>query len=119
MKGDKHIIMFDENPKYSKEIQFHFLKIGLEKGEQAIYTMPEDMEVIEKEMAEQGINVEKYKKENLLDIHHTAHTSQHTQGDPFDNLLRRIFSSNSAKPYRLVGMLDLDKNTKESMKKKL
>ena len=37
MKDDKHIILFDENPEYSKKIQFHFLNSGLEKGEHGIY----------------------------------------------------------------------------------
>jgi len=31
MNGDKHIVLFDENPEYSKKIQFHFLNNGLEK----------------------------------------------------------------------------------------
>ena len=44
MEEEKHIIMFDENPQYSKKIQFHFLKTGLEKWEH-------------------GIDVEKYKDE--------------------------------------------------------
>ena len=62
IRNDKHIIMFDENPAYSKKIQFHFLNNGLEKGEHVIYAMPEDKDVIEKEMKGYGIDVEKYKK---------------------------------------------------------
>ena len=77
MKGDKHIIMFDENPEYSKRIQFSFLKKGLEKGEHGIYAMPEDKDVIEKEMKGYGIDVEKYKKENLLDVYHTTKINQY------------------------------------------
>jgi len=115
MKKEKHIIMFDENPEYSKKIQFHFLKNGLEKGERGIYVMPEDEDIIEKEMKEYGIDVGKYKTENLLDIYHTTHTSQYPQEDPFDNLLRRILPSDSIKPCRIVGMLDFDKKTRNGM----
>ena len=107
--------MFDENPAYSKKIHFHFLNDGLEKGEHAIYAMPEDKDVIEKEMKRYGIDVEKYKKENLLDVYHTAKTNQYQQGDFFDNLLRRIMPSDPAKICRIVGMLNFDMNTQEGM----
>jgi hypothetical protein len=115
MKDDKHIILFDENPAYSKKIQFHFLEKGLERGEQGVYAMPENEKVIEKEMSNHGIDVEKYKKEGILNIHQTAKTHQYPQGDHFENLMSRIFSSNLAKPYRIVGMLDFDMNTKKGM----
>ena len=86
----------------------------MEKGEHGIYAMPEDEDVIKKEMKEHGIDVEKYKDENLLDIYNTTPISQHPQGDPFDNLSRRILSSDSA-TYRIVGMLDFDMGTKKGM----
>jgi len=115
MEDDKHIIMFDENHKYSKKIQFHFLRNGLEKGEFGIYAMPEDQDTIEKNMEEHGIDVEKYKKENLLNIHNTTHMSQHSHRDPFDNLSRKIMPSDPANPCRIVGMLNFDMNTQEGL----
>jgi len=115
MKGDKHIILFDENHEYSKKIQFHFLNNGLEKGEHGIYAMPENEKIIEREMIDHGIDVKKYKKENLLDVYQTTKTNQYLKGDPFDNLLRRIMSSDPAKICRIVGMLDFDMNTQEGM----
>ncbi len=115
MKDDKHIVMFDENPKYSKEIQFNFLKKGLEKMECGIYAMPEEKEIIEKEMSEYGIDVDKYKKENLLNIYPTTHISHYPQDDPFGVLLRKILPSDNT-PCRIVGMLDFDKKTKKGMK---
>jgi len=113
--NDKHIIMFDENPTYSKKIQFHFLNNGLEKGEHAIYAMPEDKDVIEKEMKGYGIDVEKYKKENLLDVYHTTKINQFPQGDSFDNLLKRIMPSDPTEICRIVGMLNFDTSTQEGM----
>ena len=115
MHDDKHIIMFDENPTYSKKIQFHFLNNGLEKGEHAIYAMPKDKDVIEKEMKGYGIDVEKYQKENLLDVYNTEKINQYLQGDSFDNLLRIIMPSDPAKICRIVGMLNFDMNTQEGM----
>ena len=115
MKEEKHIIMFDDNPEYSKKIQFHFLKRGLEKGERGIYAMPEDEDKIENEMKEHGIDVDEYKNKNLLDIFCTTHISQYSQGDPFDNLLRRILPTGHTKSCRIVGMLDFDTKTKKGM----
>jgi len=102
-------------PHTQKKLQFHFLNNGLEKGEHTIYAMPEDKDVIEKEMKGFGIDVEKYKKENLLDVYHTTKMNQYPQGDSFDNLLRRIMPSDPAKISRIVGILNFDMNTKEGM----
>lgn len=115
IEGDKHIIMFDENSEYSKKIQFHFLNNGLKKGECGVYAMPENEKVIEEEMKNHGIDVEKYKKENILNIHNTTPVNQYPQGDPFDNLLRKIMPSDQANTYRIVGMLDFDMNTQKGM----
>ena len=113
MKGDKHIVMFDENEEYLKIIQFHFLKIGLENGEIGIYAMPENEKRIEKEMSEFGIDVEKFKEENLLSIYCTSSIDH--KKNAFDILLRKIRLSEITKSCRIVGMLDYDKKVKEGM----
>jgi len=77
--------------------------------------MPENEKIIEREMINHGIDVKKYKKENLLYVYHTTKTNQYLKGDPFDNLLRRIMPSDPAKICRIVGMLDFDMNTQEGM----
>ena len=115
MKGNKHIVMFDENEDYSKKIQFHFLKNGIDKGEKGIYAMPENVDVIEREMVDNGINVEKCKKENLLKIYQTSNINHYSQDDPFDDLIKRILPSDPTIPCRVVGMLDFDKKTKKGM----
>lgn len=107
--------MFDENPKYSKKIQFSFLKKGLEKGEHGIYAMPEENDVIEKEMKNYGIDVDKYKKDNLLSVYQSPRVSHYPQEDPFDTLLRKISPFNTTVSHRIVGMVDFDMNTKKGM----
>ena len=37
--GKKHIVLYYENPKFGKVIQFKFLMDGLLKGENSIYAM--------------------------------------------------------------------------------
>jgi len=64
----KHIVHFFEDPDYAKTIHFKFLQNGLEKQEICIYALDDEPEVVEKEMIDFGIDVEKFKKEKLLRI---------------------------------------------------
>jgi len=107
--------MFDDNTEYSKSIQFSFLKKGLEKGEPGIYVMPYEKDVIEKEMKNYGIDVDKYKKDNLLNVYQSPYAVHYPQEDPFDTLLRKIFPVDTTVPHRIVGMIDFDMSTKKGM----
>jgi hypothetical protein len=66
----KHIVLFYEEPESGRLIQFRFMKNGLLKGQHCVYTTHEDMDIplIENEMTNSGIDVEGYKKTNLLHI---------------------------------------------------
>ena len=64
----KHIVHFYEDQEYAKMIHFKFIQNGLEKQEICIYAMDDEPEIIEKEMSDFGIDVEKFKKEKLLRI---------------------------------------------------
>ena len=66
----KHIVLFYEEPESGRMIQFRFIKNGLLKGQHSIYTTHKDMDLslIENEMTISGIDVEGYKKTNLLHI---------------------------------------------------
>jgi len=64
----KHIVLFYEEPESGRMIKFHFIKNGLLKGQHCIYTTHKDADIplIENEMTNSGIDVEGYKKTNLL-----------------------------------------------------
>jgi hypothetical protein len=66
----KHIVLFYEDPESGRVIQFRFMKNGLLKGQHCIYTTHKDMDIslVENEMTNSGIDVEGYKKMNLLHI---------------------------------------------------
>ena len=66
----KHIVLFYEEPESGRMIQFRFIKNGLSKGQHCIYTTHKDMDIplIENEMTNSDIDVEGYKKTNLLHI---------------------------------------------------
>src|SRR6266568_7689141 len=66
----KHIVLFYEQPESGRMIQFRFIRNGLLKGQHCIYTTHKDTEIslVENEMTNSGIDVEGYKKTNLLHI---------------------------------------------------
>ena len=66
----KHIVLFYEEPESGRVIQFRFIKNGLLNGQHCIYTTHKDTDIslIENEMTNSGIDVEGYKKTNLLHI---------------------------------------------------
>jgi hypothetical protein len=67
----KHIVLFYEKPESGRMFKFRFIKNGLLKGQHCIYTTHKDVDIplIENEMTNSGIDVEGYKKTNLLHIY--------------------------------------------------
>ena len=62
-----HIVFFHEIRSRGEEIEFNFIKKGLEKEECCCYSTNEPEEITRR-MSDYGIDVEKYKKRNLLNI---------------------------------------------------
>jgi hypothetical protein len=80
--GKDHLLLLHEEPEIGRLIEFHFLRIGLENGETSVYAMSdaESTEAIEQEMADFGIDVDKYKRSNLLRIFPTQNPFEHPDG---------------------------------------
>lgn len=64
---NSHMIFFHEIRSKGEEIEFNFIKNGLKKEERCCYSTNEPEE-IRRRMCDYGIDVESYKKRNLLDI---------------------------------------------------
>ena len=62
-----HIVFLHEIRSDGEDFEFNFIKKGLEKAEHCCYSTNEPEEV-KRRMFDNGIDVEKYKKRNLLDI---------------------------------------------------
>ncbi|GFN39511.1 MAG: MEDS domain-containing protein [Marine Group I thaumarchaeote] len=62
-----HILLLHENKSKGEEIVFGFIKKGLEKGECCCYSTNEPEEITRR-MSDYGIDMERYKKRNLLSI---------------------------------------------------
>jgi len=92
----KHIVLFYEEPRSGRMIQFHFIKTGLLKGQRCIYTTHKDTDIllIENEMTNSGIDVDDFKKKNLLAIRQIPDPRNYREGSVFgyDNIVKGILA---------------------------
>ena len=58
----RHLMLVCDDVKKAREVEFHFIRRGLEKGERGIYLTHDDPKLIEHEMERYGINLRHYKK---------------------------------------------------------
>jgi hypothetical protein len=68
LQYNTHSILFYENEDYANRIAFRFLEQGLRKKDRGIYTTFDDAVEIERRMEDYGIDVEHYKKNELLRV---------------------------------------------------
>ncbi len=63
LEGSKHIVMFYKNQDFGQKIQFRFIRNGLLKGENCIFTIySDDVALIENDMIDNNIDVEEFDK---------------------------------------------------------
>ena len=103
----KHIVLYYDDIKFGKKIQFEFIKKGLSNKENCIYTIPynEDTSIIENEMDKHGIDSQYYIKKGLLTIFKIPDLLVHPKGflDGSKDVLDKMLSGKAAdKPFRLT-----------------
>lgn len=93
-----HIVFFHEIRSRGEEIEFNFIKKGLEKEECCCYSTNESEEITRR-MSDYGIDVEKYKKRNLLNI-----ISAPDSLEEFSKRVEKVITTltNSSVPCRFV-----------------
>jgi hypothetical protein len=102
--SNRHIVLFYEDPEYARMIEFQFVKNGLLKEEYCIITTFEDnIQLIKSEMENSNIDVEAFKKKNLLRIYQIPDPMNHPEGElkGMEEIRDRIFTD-SKPPYRIV-----------------
>ncbi|WP_162477594.1 MEDS domain-containing protein [Nitrososphaera sp. AFS] len=62
-------MLFYEETEYARIILFEFLKNGLLNKERCVYISEENVEAVEREMSDAGINTEEFMKNELLSVH--------------------------------------------------
>ncbi|MBA4463387.1 MAG: MEDS domain-containing protein [Candidatus Nitrosomaritimum aestuariumsis] len=112
MDKDRHLLLVYEDFEKAIDLQINYLKRGLENGEVCILAMPYEFDM-EQKMKLKGIEVEKYKKKNLLYIFKDMELKE-PSSDLFSKFSKKILSV-SSKPLRICAMLNIDMSTKEGM----
>jgi hypothetical protein len=114
---DKHIALFYEEPELAKTIEYRLLSDGLLKGQHCLLILPENnsnIQTIEYEMKDIGIDVKGYKKRNLLHILPAPNVMNHPKGpvEGFFDIMSNDILAGLIPPFRLVARLVPDIRTK-------
>ena len=118
LESRKHIVLYYENQEFSKEIQFRFIRNGLIKGENCIYvTNNDNTKLIENDMRNHGINVDKFNKKGLLHIYKIPEYLLKYPKDVIEkaNEFLDAMLSNITQPFRIVGRLIDEITTEEQI----
>jgi hypothetical protein len=104
LKACNHSAIFYEEPEHARMVEYHFIQTGLQKGEYCIYTTHEDdVQLIEKKMADFGIDIEGYKRTKKLYVCRISDPRLDPLGllQGIENLRRSIIGE-SKQPIRIV-----------------
>jgi hypothetical protein len=64
----RHLVLFYENEKDAMDVECEFIKIGLSKRDYCIFSSRKNINAVEEELTNYGIDVGHFKKRGLLDI---------------------------------------------------
>lgn len=65
----RHFVLFYENEKSALNVMCEFIKSGLKRGEYCTLSTDKSVGTIERELTDAGIDVDRFRKRNMLDIH--------------------------------------------------
>src|SRR5213594_2554059 len=70
---NSHSVLLYDDKKYAELVTSHYISKGLERGESCVYLTFEDPRKIERRLSKSGIDVESFKRRNLLRVHTIKH----------------------------------------------
>lgn len=116
MEANKHTVLLYDDQKYADQIIARYLSNGLEKGESCIFFTADSRQEIEKMLSVQGIDIELYKRKNLLHIYMIKRSDERKR-DTLATLrnLRKDAAKGMKPPFRFVGRTITDTETIEGM----
>lgn len=117
MEGNNHIVLLYDDQKYADVVIARYFSNGLKKGESCIFFTPDRPEAIESRLSKQGIDVARYKRENLLRIFNIER-SDAGKTDTLATLkgIREQATRGMKPPFRFAGRTITDTATVEGMK---
>jgi hypothetical protein len=100
----KHLILVYDDIKKGREVEFHFIKRGLENKERCIYLTHDDPKLIEYQMRKFGIDIEYYKKKSLLQVSSMPYDIANPENilASMQNILKTLLADKKT-PFRIVG----------------
>lgn len=114
-KNHHSMVLYDD-VEYGSQIIKQFLENGLKKNEHAVYFSPGDISLLEKEMKSAGLDIDYYKRKNLLHFYQIEDITKRSDGirAGYDDTLKKI-TADSKEPLRIVGKIIPDVSTKEGI----
>lgn len=121
LEHDKHhsMVLYDD-AKFGAAIKGRFVENGLKKKEHVICFTPDDVSLLEKEIESAGIDVDSYKRENILHFYHIEDITKRKDGVEagFNDVVKQV-TADSEYPYRVIGKIISDVSTKEGIQAEL
>lgn len=85
VKEGKHIVLFYEELEYAKMISFQFIRSGLVLKKECSYLSEEHVEAVKRDMADSGIDVNRFTENRLLHIYQVPSlTDNHLRGSQIE-----------------------------------
>ncbi len=116
IESKKHLLLVYKEERFRQMIQYRFINNGLINGEHSIIITHNKTKMIENEMSDFGLDVDRYKKNKLLHIYKISDPLAHPASivDGFTETVTRILAD-SVPPYRITGRLCHHVDTEERM----
>jgi len=104
LQSPHHSMLLYENPQYAQIVKSRFVENGLKKGEHSICITHDDVDKTVDELASSGIDVDYFKRKNLLHIYQIENIMERPEGimAGYNDLLKKL-TADSKPPYRFVG----------------
>ncbi len=120
LENKKHILLLYDDQDYAKQIEFEFLKKGLEKEQHCIYATEEDPGYIMLKMINYGIPIDYFKRKNLIRVFQMPSPFGGDCGglEGCKNNIATILAE-SKPPFRIVARAVPDVSTHEGMSTEL
>jgi predicted DNA binding CopG/RHH family protein len=125
IKECQHTVLFYEEIEYARVISFQFIKSGLEDKKICSYLSDEDVETVKREMAYNGIDVNKFTMNGLLHIYQfPCNTNYHLRNTHIKehglaNILSNFTDLSPSQGDRIVFKCIYKINTEEEIKSNL
>jgi len=115
-----HSMVLYDNAKYGNLVKYRYLENGLKKGEHSICLTHDKVTLVENEIASLGIDIDHFKRKNLLHIYQIENILERQDGlkSGYNDLLKTV-TADSKPPYRFIGCTIPDVSTQEGIQAEL